>query len=67
MVRRQVAAVSAFDAYETCERCGGTGYAHLMGRLYIVCRGCGGTGERLKTSRKIWRLLRHGLPTGEDY
>ena len=55
------------DAYETCERCGGRGFEPLFFHLFIVCRPCDGTGEVEKTSRKIWRLLRHGLASREDY
>ena len=58
------------DAYETCERCQGSGYAPFIrawGLYRYPCKPCGGSGERLKTSRKIWRLLRHGLTSSEDY
>ena len=62
--------MSAFDAYETCERCDGTGYQPFIPawHLYRRCKPCGGTGQRLKTSRRIWRLIRHGLSDeGDDY
>jgi DnaJ-class molecular chaperone len=66
-----VAAVSAFSAYETCERCQGTGYAPFIrawGLYRFPCKPCQGTGQRERASRKIARLIRHGLrPSGEDY
>ena len=58
------------DAYETCERCQGSGYAPFIrawGLYRFPCKPCDGTGERLKTSRKIVRLIRHGFHSGEDY
>ena len=62
--------MSAFDAYEECERCTGTGYAPFIRNLGLYrfpCKRCDGTGQRLKTSRRIWRLIRHGLASREDY
>jgi DnaJ-class molecular chaperone len=58
--------VSIFDATETCDRCAGQGYEPLFFHLFRLCRPCEGTGETVKTSRRIWRLMRHGLAPQED-
>ena len=58
------------SAYETCERCQGSGYAPFIRSLGLYrypCKPCDGSGARLKTTRKVWRLLRHGFRSGEDY
>lgn len=65
-----MAAVIQGYAYITCDRCGGDGYAHLFGRLYLYpCRGCKGTGERPRAAYRIFQMLRHGAKsvTEGDY
>ena len=59
-----------FDPYVTCARCGGDGYQHLFGPLYLhPCRGCNGTGIRERALTRIWRAVRHGARhvTDGDY
>ena len=52
--------------YQTCPKCGGDGYRHLIGRLYLhPCRSCKGTGERPRIANRIWTALRHGATRGE--
>jgi hypothetical protein len=56
-----VAAVSI--GYDTCDRCGGTGYRPVpfTRSLYCFpCRGCKGSGLRERLITRVWRLLRHG-------
>jgi hypothetical protein len=53
--------------YQTCDRCGGCGFAPLFGPLFIRCRRCGGTGERKRAVYRIFQALRHGAATREDY
>lgn len=62
-----MAAVIQSCAYVTCDRCGGTGFAPLLGPLFIRCRKCKGTGERPRAAYRIWNMLRHGAAPGEDY
>ena len=49
------------DPYITCDRCDGRGFAPLgFLALFRQCRACGGTGQRVRTSIRVWRMLRHG-------
>jgi DnaJ-class molecular chaperone len=59
--------VNGLSSFETCDRCGGSGFKHIYRQFYTFpCKACGGDGQRLKTRVRVWRLLRHGLKvTGE--
>jgi hypothetical protein len=53
--------------YQTCSRCGGDGYQHLIGPYYRwPCRGCHGSGERPRFIARIWRALKHGAATATE-